>query len=961
MASKLRKITVSFFLSLVVAVIGLFLLPYTINWSDYKKEVEKGFKEATGKDISINGDISFTPFPYPHIEVTNITIKDSAEEEQDILKAPYIKATPALLSLLTGSVSLSAAELKDPVIRLVKYQTYAPNWKNEAAESAPSTKKKGNIFAGGFTFSVINAEVIFISGKKEEPKEKRFIVDNAFVMASSPVGPFFTKGLLSPKVAGEKLSQKISYDIEVENLVKKGGSGVSVFAISDSSVFAFKGILEGWGAKPVLRGRLDATLDSSFYSYAKEIDKKHIIPKFAVSLFGNDNTKIDADFRFSEEELSFKNLNIASGPKSKEILKAKGDIITTFRGEGKTDKLEVNIKSEYADFDSLLDEELKTKAKNRAASISKRAVVFKKKLKNNTEEAKASLLGLIDSVPDDKDIIVNLEIEKLILNGGTVKGFVVETETFKGKTLVQSLRAESMPGDVAFEIFGEVSKSTDTGNIKNFNGDVTATGKDMIALMRWLDIDTSKLKEESLKDFSLETILYLSQKRINLQRLRGGVDDTKFLGQALFVKNKGMVANAAVNFSKIDISKYIKEEVIEKKEEEEKIDTVAEHDINSVLSTFDFLRDINRYFEKFALSVAAKKISVKEKEFDDFRASALFGSGYLQVQEMAITSPHTGEVRVSAKLDTRQLKPYVDIALHLDKVDTKTISEILYFDKPKEKEDKKEGEVKSKWSEDDLDFKILSIFSGKIVFSTKEFIHNGLNVSDFDSEFYIVGDELKIQNIKAKAFDSNITANGSIGISKPSANVSFSASNTDVREIMRAVFGFENIAAGRASLSGGISTRGDNLRDWFRAMKGTGNFVARGLDIRGFNMGTITKRLYDLTNLKEVRYWAHKATSEGKTPVHYISGNVNIDKGILSMQNVAFNSYDITSAYINANIDLPEWTIDSKIKMNVKMMKEDIPITVTTSGSIDKPLIYWDKSKVDKYWESHVKVGAGGR
>ena len=52
--------------ALVVVLVGVLLIvPAFIDPNDYKPEIQAGVKEATGRDLTIGGDISLSLLPAP--------------------------------------------------------------------------------------------------------------------------------------------------------------------------------------------------------------------------------------------------------------------------------------------------------------------------------------------------------------------------------------------------------------------------------------------------------------------------------------------------------------------------------------------------------------------------------------------------------------------------------------------------------------------------------------------------------------------------------------------------------------------------------------------------------------------------------------------------------------------------------------------------------------------------------
>jgi len=68
------KILFSFLSILIVAVAGLLVAPSFIDFSKYKAEIKKQVEKATGYQLDLNGAISASILPFPHVTVENVVI-----------------------------------------------------------------------------------------------------------------------------------------------------------------------------------------------------------------------------------------------------------------------------------------------------------------------------------------------------------------------------------------------------------------------------------------------------------------------------------------------------------------------------------------------------------------------------------------------------------------------------------------------------------------------------------------------------------------------------------------------------------------------------------------------------------------------------------------------------------------------------------------------------------------------
>jgi AsmA protein len=137
---KIIGIVVAAFVALIVIAAIMFSLLFDPN--DYKDQISKGVKDATGRDLVIDGDIDLSLFPWLAIEIGRTTL-GNAEGFDD---TPFASFESARLSvqimpvLLRREIVVGTAALDGLNVNLQVRQDGTGNWEDlgEAGESDPA-------------------------------------------------------------------------------------------------------------------------------------------------------------------------------------------------------------------------------------------------------------------------------------------------------------------------------------------------------------------------------------------------------------------------------------------------------------------------------------------------------------------------------------------------------------------------------------------------------------------------------------------------------------------------------------------------------------------------------------------------------------------------------------------------------------------------------------------------------
>lgn len=127
---KLWKSPVLYFgVFLVVAVVGLLLAPFVVDWNGYRSDLEAYGKKLTGREVTIEGPISARLFPWPRLTAEQVKVANPPGLEQpDTATAERITIRMTLAGLLQGGIDVESIEVEKPSIVLERRATGEGNW-----------------------------------------------------------------------------------------------------------------------------------------------------------------------------------------------------------------------------------------------------------------------------------------------------------------------------------------------------------------------------------------------------------------------------------------------------------------------------------------------------------------------------------------------------------------------------------------------------------------------------------------------------------------------------------------------------------------------------------------------------------------------------------------------------------------------------------------------------------------
>ena len=114
---------------LVVAVAGLLLAPFVIDWNGYRSDLEAYGKKLTGREVAVEGRISARLFPWPRLTAEKVAIANPPGfAEQRFATAERITIRMTLASLLRGGIDVESIDVEQPTLSLERRATGEGNW-----------------------------------------------------------------------------------------------------------------------------------------------------------------------------------------------------------------------------------------------------------------------------------------------------------------------------------------------------------------------------------------------------------------------------------------------------------------------------------------------------------------------------------------------------------------------------------------------------------------------------------------------------------------------------------------------------------------------------------------------------------------------------------------------------------------------------------------------------------------
>jgi AsmA protein len=249
----MKKLLIGLGVLIVVIIAVIVIVPFFIPLDTYKAKVVALVKDETGRDMHINGKVSFSLLPSLALEANDVTLSNPpGAASPDMLKLKTLAVKLRLLPLLHGEIDVDQFKLVQPVIDLEVDKAGTPNWvfkpaAKPAAPATPAAPAPQTTAGGGGLPQISLGDVSIVDGQAtylDQRTGAKQVLSNIDMQLSLPdfAGPFNAKG--SATWNGEKIM--LTAGVAKPGALQSGGTSELEATLQSAPLkFDFKGNATG--------------------------------------------------------------------------------------------------------------------------------------------------------------------------------------------------------------------------------------------------------------------------------------------------------------------------------------------------------------------------------------------------------------------------------------------------------------------------------------------------------------------------------------------------------------------------------------------------------------------------------------------------------------------------------------------------------------------------------------------
>ncbi|HWA44429.1 MAG TPA: AsmA family protein [Hypericibacter adhaerens] len=499
-----KKILIAVGALLVLAVAAVLVVPSFIDWNGYKAQIESEARKATGRDLSIDGDISLALLPAPKLSVEGVRFANAeGGSAPDMATLESLDVRVALMPLLSGKIQVTSLTLVKPTVLLEKLPDGHGNWEiapaGQAAPAPSEAAHEGGSGTGGLALSFDSVRIengTFIYRDAAAGSEQKLEALDSEIHVGSLSGPF--------DATGTATYQGIKARFEANAGALNAGQPATVrlkLGLGDpESTLEFAGMVTTASETgPHLTGKLSAggnDLSALLKTVSPDSGSNALMKqKFALS----------ADIDAGAQGGSAKNLTLALGDQQ-----ATGEATAEL---GELIKAKLTLSLPGLDLDKLM------------ASAAPAAPADQ----GQAQQAAAPVpqtRGPSFAIPQNIQADIDLGIEAISYNSGVVNKVRMVAQVANGEMSLTRFNA-SLPGGSDVALAGKLAA---VEGVPSFAGTLELHSDNLRSLLEWLKVAMPAMPPDRLRKLSLSSRVTATPSQLQIAEMDLRFDSSRVAG-----------------------------------------------------------------------------------------------------------------------------------------------------------------------------------------------------------------------------------------------------------------------------------------------------------------------------------------------------------------------------------------------------------------------------------------------
>lgn len=511
----MRRVLIGLGVVAALLLAAVFVVPSLVDWNGYKPRIADAVREATGRDLVIEGDIGLSILPTPTLSVAGVRLRNlEGAASPDLVRLKALDVEVALRPLLTGTIEVKRLVLVEPFIALEELPDGRRSWDftppRQTAE-VPDDEAEEMAFAGPGGASVTLDDVRIEGGtliyRFADGAEQRLDKLSLSLNAQSLQGPFQARGALAYQGVPATLEATVGR-------IGVPGKPAPIYlnlGLAERGTLTLSGSVQD-GAAPRLAGKLELDSPDIFALAATASGGRAAMPLLRQP------GSLHASLSATPQAVALDDMRLTLGE-----TRATGAVNARLEG---VPSIDVALEVGRFDLDRMMA------AQANAAPAAPAGPRNAQRPGQPSDQAGPAAAFALPAIPAGLNLSLDLTVDAIDYRGRLVRQVRGNAAVQDGRLALNQLSAQ-LPGGAEASLYGVASPQDGTAGTR-FEGSAELTATSLRDLAMWLQLGLPDVPAERLRSLSLQTDLAVDSSELRLANLDLRVDASKLAGDARY-------------------------------------------------------------------------------------------------------------------------------------------------------------------------------------------------------------------------------------------------------------------------------------------------------------------------------------------------------------------------------------------------------------------------------------------
>lgn len=1001
----MRKLLIAIGLLILVLVGAALVAPSFIDWNRYRGEIAARVGAATGRELTIAGNVGFSVLPAPALSVADLRLANlPGAATPDMLRLQRLELRVALLPLLRGDIRVTHVTLVEPVVALERLADGRANWELAPRAKPPDGRAPAAGDGGGIGLPDVRIDSIAIERGTLTYRDaasgmaERVEAINLRASLDSLQGPLAARGDFRTR------DLPVAFDLALGAFAAERAAPLKLALdlAGGAAKARFAGAVGPFGPAARLTGEANAEV-ADLAVLAARLGAGDVPALLAQPLAVQG--KLDA----GAEKAALDDMRLSFADAS-----ATGAINAAF---GARPRIDAALQVNRLDLDRLLAA-VPAPAERGGGGAGAPAPAG---VPATPAPAKFAL-------PTGFDATLDLGVAALVLRDGIIQQFRANAALAGGVLNLQRLGA-LFPGGSDVNISGRLAPANGE---PRFGGRIEAASDNLRALLAWAGVDMAgRLPPERLRNLQLGAALTADTQTIGVSGLDLRLDASRVTGAGAYALRARPSFSLDLSVDRLNLDAYIPAAP----PAEAKAAPAAGAPAAAAAAAADPWRGLRAFDANARLRVAQLTWHQTAAEAVEIDAALL--NGKVTVKRAAVGSMAGATASLAGTVDASAAAPAFALDLKASGSDlTRTVRALGYdfrpaatnlggfrlaaaiggtaarlavenlkatlgpanvegrlglaLDAPRPKltANLAASEVLldlflpaaaaaarpaaapgraaaapvptpapgGRWSREPIDLTMLLLFDADVSLAARGLELRGYNFREPKLVLALADGTLDISQLQGRLFGGSVDLKGNlVAAAPPRAALDLTLSGADLRQALVTALGIDRVS-GRFGMRGKFETRGSSEHDLVNALAGNAAVEASDGVVQGIDLRRLSDQLKRLDQVVDFVALLAGTMSGGQTRFTRASGTWRVERGVARSDDTRVD-LEAAEGTLVGTIDLPNWQMDLVSRMRLTEHPNAPPVGVDLKGPIDQPVRDVKTRELERWMAERVGTG----